>query len=676
MTWAKLDDLNLNVVRGRRPGRARGAGLAASSAARMMANGLAVPLNVEAIPESLRARRQWIAWCFEERAGDPKATKVPYNARTGGHATSTNAATWSLLSEVLAVAGDYDGIGYVFAPDDGVVGIDLDCCRDPNTGAVEPWAVDILGDTRSYTEVSPSGRGLHILVTGTLPPGPRKRGPVEMYDRGRYFTVTGQRLEELPGEVRAPHLELAALHTKLFPAAARPEANGTQRPAAAVTFDDSALLDRAREAKNGAKFARLYDRANVTGYNSPSEADLALCHLLSFWTGPDPLRVDRLFRASALMRPKWDEQHGAETYGAMTIARAVAGAAETYTPRGQARQPEAAPGDGPVLVQLSTVASEPVEWCWPGRVAVGKLALIIGNPGEGKSTLTYDITSRVTVGRDWPDGATTRAGAVIILSAEDGLADTVRPRVDAQRGDATHVYVLRAVRIAGRDCSFNLDRDLPALEQAIRATGALLVTVDPLSAYLGARDSFKDSDIRGLLTPLAEMADRCHVAVVGVLHLTKGAQRRLLLRAQGNIAFVAQARTVLAVGEDPEAPGRRLLVSIKNNLGPAAPALAFRLGDAGLVWEPAPVEGSAEDLLATDELGTRSERRALETATEFLRDTLTGGPVASKELMADARANGIATRTLERAKQDLRLRAGRHGRGPWYWMLPASEPQP
>jgi hypothetical protein len=301
---------------------------------------------------------------------------------------------------------------------------------------------------------------------------------------------------------------------------------------------------------------------------------------------------------------------------------------------------------------------------------VGKLALIIGNPGEGKSRLTYDMTARVTVGGDWPDGPPAKAGPVIILSAEDGLADTVRPKVDAQGGNAARVYVLRAVRIAGRDCPFNLDRDLPTLEQAVRETGAILVTVDPLSAYLGARDSFKDSDIRGLLTPLAEMADRCRVAVVGVLHLTKGAQRRLLLRAQGNIAFVAQARTVLAVGEDPETPGRRLLVPVKNNLGPFPPALAFRLNGSGLVWEPAPIEGAAEDLLAADEPGSRTDRRERDAAKQFLRDALAGGAVASRDLMADAAANGIAQRTVWRAKSELGIRAERHGRGPWYWLLP------
>ena len=157
-------------------------------------------VNVEAIPALLRERPHWVCWRYETRAGDPKPTKVPINARTGTRASSTDPTTWSPFAEALA-ASAHDGLGYVFAPDDGVVGLDLDGCRDAETGAIAPWAVEMLADTRSYTEVSPSGRGLHVFLLGTLPPGPRKRGAVELYDRGRFFTVTGGGLDAMPAEV-------------------------------------------------------------------------------------------------------------------------------------------------------------------------------------------------------------------------------------------------------------------------------------------------------------------------------------------------------------------------------------------------------------------------------------------------------------------------------------------
>ena len=237
------------------------------------------------------------------------------------------------------------------------------------------------------------------------------------------------------------------------------------------------------------------------------------------------------------------------------------------------------------------------------------------------------------------------------------------------------MHVLRGVRVDGLESAFNLERDLPALEQAIVDTDAGLIGIDPLSAYLGTRDSYKDAEIRGILGPLAALAERRRVAVVGILHLTKAAQKRLLNRAQGSIAFVAAARVVLAVGQDPNVPGRRLLVPIKNNLGPEAPALAFRIGEDGLVWEAEPIAGSADALLAQDEAPTRSESKEREHAARFLRELLYEGPVASKQVEADAKANGIAQRTLWRAKADLGIVAERSksqdGRpAAWFWMLP------
>jgi hypothetical protein len=143
--------------------------------------------------------------------------------------------------------------------------------------------------------------------------------------------------------------------------------------------------------------------------------------------------------------------------------------------------------DGPVLVQLSTIEPEAVEWSWPGRVARGKLTLGIGEPGDGKSHVTIDVAARTTRGATWPDGGRAPEGAVILLAAEDGLADTIRPRVDRQEGDSSRVYVLRAVRVEGQECPFNLERDLPALEHALTATKAVLLVIDPSCRALHVR---------------------------------------------------------------------------------------------------------------------------------------------------------------------------------------------
>jgi hypothetical protein len=327
-----------------------------------------------------------------------------------------------------------------------------------------------------------------------------------------------------------------------------------------------------------------------------------------------------------------------------------------------------------LLTRLSTVEAESVDWLWRNRIARGKLALNVGDVGQGKTFLNLDIAARLTTGRPWPDGDPAPNGHVILLTSEDGIADTLRPRIDQLAGDPNRIDVLRAVHHDDGESPFTLESDLPALDTAIEQTGAITVFVDPLSAYLGSRDSYKDSEIRGLLTPLAALAERRRVAIIGNLHLTKAQQRRMLYSVNGSVAFVAQARTVLAVGEDPEVPGRRLLAPLKNNLGPMPAILAFRISDSGLTWEAGTIEGTADRLFAHDEPGTRTEQRERDQAAKFLLDLLRDGPIASKQVMADATANGIAQRTLWRAKADLgiiseRTRTTEGNTGPWYWAL-------
>lgn len=331
----------------------------------------------------------------------------------------------------------------------------------------------------------------------------------------------------------------------------------------------------------------------------------------------------------------------------------------------------------PVLVRLSEVEPESVTWAWKDRLAVGKIALIIGDPGGGKTYLTSgDLASRITRGMAWPDGGIAPIGDVILLTSEDGIADTLRPRMDKVGGDPARVCVLRGVKDKDdAEAPFNLEHDLVALDHALDETGAVLIIIDPLSAYLGTKDSYKDAEIRAILSPLAQLAERRRVAILGVLHLTKDQQRRLLMRAQGSIAFVAQARTVMAVGADPDIQGRRLLIGVKNNLGQIPATLAFRISDDGLAWESGTVEGNPEELLQVDDPSSRSERRERDSAVTFLKDMLKDGPVASKQLQADAKENGIAQRTLWRAKDEIGVQAERaatnSGKVAWYWRLPS-----
>ena len=343
--------------------------------------------------------------------------------------------------------------------------------------------------------------------------------------------------------------------------------------------------------------------------------------------------------------------------------------AQRYVP--DTTLPTPAETAGPRMVCLSDVEPEEVEWLWPDRIPRGKFSIIAGDPGLGKSFLTLDLAARVSTGRELPDGSPGVKGTVVLLSAEDGLADTIRPRLDALGADVSAVHCLEAVRDADGEHPFSLSRDLPALEQAIEMTGAMLVAIDPFSAYLGGgTDSYKDSEVRRVLAPLAKLAERLGVAIVGVIHLSKSADRKAIHRALGSVAFTAAARSSLGVAKDPEDEQRRFLVTIKCNLAPEAPALAYRLVDGRVEWEPDPVCGLSADEL----LGANGREDEGQDAKAFLREELSDGPVSGEDLIRAGRKNGIAEITLRRTKKRLEIESTKIGFGPegkWMWSLPA-----
>lgn len=277
--------------------------------------------TASAIPAELRERRQWVVWRLEER--DAKPTKVPHRSDGSGRASSTDPGTWSTFAEATAAAIRFDGIGYVFSAEDPYVGIDLDDALPESDRSAIMAALD------SYTETSVSGRGVHVIVRASLNGyGRNRRGPFEVYEHGRYFVVTGNHVRGTPATIEERQAQLDEILARYLPAVP-PE----QRPARApqpVDLDDRDLLDRAMRAKNGGEFSALWDGGWEGRYLSQSEADLALCSSLAFWTGADPTRVDDLFRRSGLMREKWDSTRGDSTYGAATVATACGSAREVY----------------------------------------------------------------------------------------------------------------------------------------------------------------------------------------------------------------------------------------------------------------------------------------------------------------------------------------------------------
>ncbi len=300
-----------------------------------------LPLISEGIPGELKSEDQWVVWCWEKRAS--KWTKVPVNAASGARASSTDSSTWSAFEEAIRYTRKnlLPGVGFVFTGS-SFAGADLDGCRDPETGRLEEWARAIVAELDSYTEASPSGTGVKVFVRGVLPAGRKRKGRIEMYDSGRFFTVTGHSLHEAPAGVMERSGQLAALHQRVFgpaPEEARAQAPPRSAEWSGSALGDEELLRRARAAANGEKFARLW-AGDTGGYadgdnEGRSEADLALCSLLAFWAGPDESRIDALFRQSELMRPKWDERHYGDgrTYGQGTIGHALAGRSEFWSER-------------------------------------------------------------------------------------------------------------------------------------------------------------------------------------------------------------------------------------------------------------------------------------------------------------------------------------------------------
>jgi putative DNA primase/helicase len=236
-------------------------------------------------------------------------------------------------------------------------------------------------------------------------------------------------------------------------------------------------------------------------------------------------------------------------------------------------------GPRPVTVCLANVQPEPLHWLWPGRIPLGKLTLIAGDPGLGKSFVTLDVAARVSSGTPWPDlpDEETASGSVILLSAEDDLADTIRPRLDAAGADAARVVALKGVLLpeSAGVTHFSLAMDIPQLEEVIlQVEDVRLVVIDPVTAYLGRADGHKNAEIRGLLAPLAELASAHRVSVVCVTHLNKAAGTKALYRAMGSLAFAAAARAVWLVTRDKDDPARRLMLPAKMNLAPEVTGLA------------------------------------------------------------------------------------------------------
>jgi hypothetical protein len=327
-------------------------------------------------------------------------------------------------------------------------------------------------------------------------------------------------------------------------------------------------------------------------------------------------------------------------------------------------------------ILLSEVQPETVEWLWPGRIPYGKLTVVDGDPGTGKSVMTLDLAARLTTGRPMPDGTPVEVAGVVIVNPEDGIADTLVPRLNAACGDASRVSVLDEVLDdKGYVRSLRLPGDIPTIEAEVTARGARLVIFDSLMGALGERvDSYRDQDMRAALSPLAGMAHRTGAAIVLIRHLNKGTGGKALYRGGGSIGIVGVARSGLLVAKDPHDESRRILASSKSNLAPPPKALAYRLADTpnGSVR----VEWLGEADYTADELVTPAsaeERSAVDAAKEWLAEFLADGDVPATRVLAEGQQRGHSDKALYAAYKALGGVPQRRGFGRggfWLWHLP------
>lgn len=490
-----------------------------------------IPYDFASIPDELRDYPNWVCWQWKWARG--KWTKKPINPHTGGDGSSTNPATWATFEQAIERYKRHGlpGIGFVFTGTP-FTGVDLDDSVDPITHHLRGWAVEIVQALNSYCEWSPSGTGVHIIVRGSLPEG-RRKGEIEMYSSGRYFTFTGRHVAGWPTTINDATQALHDLYESIGPQ--RPSSQAQPcTPFVPSNVTDSEIIERARRAQNGAKFSRLW-AGDTTGYTSQSEADLALCSMLAFWTGPDEQQIDRLFRQSGLYRDKWDRAD----YRASTITHAL-DRTEFYEP------PDApgtliwpvgleridAPTDSggrvrPWIIDLSDFlneAQEPDSWDVVGLFRRQSVNLVVGPPKTFKSFVVQEAALGLASGTAvLGKFACPEPRRVIYVQEESSRSALWRRFHGLLAGRELHPASVAGMLYLVTNENFMLD-DVAHLErlivEGIQAHQADIVILDPLRE-MHTRNENDAAEMLPILKAMKRIRDQYGVTVIVVHHNNK-----------------------------------------------------------------------------------------------------------------------------------------------------------
>jgi hypothetical protein len=588
-------------------------------------------VQVTNIPGELREKPQWVLWRGEDRTnqrtGEVKVSKIPIDPHTLNNASTTDPRTWGTfedgckalpcaLEEWGVESPDKGGLGFVLAATDPYAGIDLDHCRNPETGALEPWAQQIVNALHSYTEVSPSGTGLRIFVQGRLSGKGQKRGPIELYDRERYLTVTGAHLPETPTTIEDGQTMVEWLHI-------------------AMPILAKLLADQGRREK----FERLFT-GDTSGYNSQSEADLAFCNMLVAAGARTRAECMAVIGLSGLYDEKWDR----DDYQERTLGKALAGKS-TAAQSPKRLQVQSAR----CLVEKDLPA---VRWIVRDLIPEG-VTLLAGDAKIGKSWAALGIALAVATGTRVFSHFETVGSDVLYLALEDGdqrMQDRLDTLLRANEPPA-NLYI-------AYDCS-----PMPLLVEELQGwkadhpqTG--IVIVDVLAKVRQSAGGIQNAYLKDYkdLTPLQRFALDAHIGVVMVTHTNQRDMWADILHAvSGTTGVVGCADTILLLQRARNAPHGQLHVTGRD-VTEGVFEMAFHSG----VWV---CKGAHANTQPGPEPTARARAEAL------LRTMLADGPKLTTDLDEAAKAQGIAERTLNRARKGLGVVAERVGER-WICRLP------
>ncbi len=640
------------------------------------------------IPVEMTQQRLWAVWHWMQEK-DGRWSKPPFQSKAPKYrAGPRTPATWSAFDHACETVrtGHADGISFNLI-NSGIGAIDLDHCRNP-LGQLDDWAMNIVDQAErfgAYIEITPSGTGLRVIgcTTGKelnrvfAVPGGATKAQIEIFrDTAKVITVTGARL---------PHLKARALpdiDKLLDDTVATYEA--MPKPAPKAKGNGVARINGYR----GDDYETFVREGEPEGANRSDTCHACVWHFAGMGLSleeivaefePYPNGVASRFIAQGRLAEEVERSY--KSWQAKNLEPRA-------SPRKDVRreEPPASPDDSLESVVASDVKMTALDWFWLNYFARGKIGVVGGLPDKGKGLITAYLMARASTGGLWPfEGGKAPLGNVILFTGEDTEDDVVVPRLAAAGADLSKIHIIRGVTSAKTKAKreFSLLLDLAALDKKIQEIGdVVLIIIDPMSAYfgIGKMDSYRTTDVRGVLKPLATLAAKHQCALIGVMHFNKkSGVNNAMLRLSDSLAFVAAPRHAYVVIDQPDTPGIRLFTRAKNNLTDNSKnqTLAYNVKTKSVgfderlreeifapyvVWEGI-VEISADQALAdTDDRGDDGRRLARDEAKEFLEEFLKDGtPKPSEEIFNAAREAGHADRTIKRAASELPIRKAPSG---------------